>query len=75
MNTASNPAFEATLAARRSTIQLESRNQRLAQLVRLIDELSSEMGSSDFRETMRAKGYDIDACTATLQARGVNINN
>jgi hypothetical protein len=75
MNPKQEPAFDEALAAKRAAVQLDRQNQRLAQLVRLIDELSGEMGSSVLREHLRTKGYDIDADTGILARRGVDINN
>ena len=71
---AATPTFVDGLAAKRNEIALAHREQRLTQLVRLIDELSGEMGSSGFRDAVRQKGYDIDACMATLSRRGICTN-
>lgn len=48
--------------------------RRIDDLVRLIDELSGEMGSYDFVSAVRAKGYDIDACTMTLSRRNITTH-
>ena len=53
----------------------QRQQQRIVELVGLIDELSGEMGSGDFRTAVRLHGYDIDACLLTLGQRGVNYTN
>lgn len=60
-------------AAARAKRRLQQ--QKIGELVELIDELSGDMGASDFREAVRKLGYDIDACHYTLMARGVDRTN
>lgn len=73
MNTHADAVVRLTHKAQQEAAR-RLQTQKLRQLVELIDDLSGEMGSSDFREAVRLFGYDIDACAATLGRRGVSIN-
>ena len=46
--------------------------RRVGELARLIDELSGEMGVSEFRDAIRKHGYDVDADLGMLLRRGVD---
>lgn len=75
MNTGMEP-FERL--AERATARARQRlhQQKVTELVALIDELSGEMGVAKFRQAVRdTGGYDIDACHFTLMRRGVDRTN
>lgn len=53
----------------------KQQTQRVAELARMIDELSGEMGSGSFRDAIRKHGYDVDADLGMLLRRGVDKIN
>lgn len=66
--------FEAIMATAHRNATSRRQQESIRGLVALIDELSGEMGSGHFRDAVRLHGYDIDACSATLGRRGLEIN-
>ncbi|TGR89627.1 hypothetical protein EN866_19405 [Mesorhizobium sp. M2D.F.Ca.ET.223.01.1.1] len=49
-------------------------NERVGELVSLIDELATERGSCALVEAVRQRGYNIEADCGALSRRGVKIN-
>lgn len=49
-------------------------NERVNELVGLIDGLSAERGPVALVEAVRKRGYNIEADTGALERRGMNIN-
>lgn len=74
MNTGMVP-FERLAARAKERADKRLQQQKLTELVALIDELSGEMGSADFRDAIRKHGYDVDACAFTIAGRGIEYKN
>lgn len=74
MNTPAMEPFE--LIARRAEQNARRRiqQQKVVELVGLIDELSGEMGASDFVTAVRAHGYNIEADGMALIRRGITTH-
>lgn len=53
-------------------IKQADHKRRVGELARQSDELSDEMGVSEFRDAIRKHGYDVDADLGILARRGVD---
>lgn len=73
MNTEMTPLTEIMRVAKEKSAD-RVWNDRVNELVAMIDELAAMRSPAALVEAVRKRGYNIEADTGTLERRGVNIN-
>jgi hypothetical protein len=66
--------FAALAARAKQRADRRRHNDKIQELVSLIDDLSGEMGSYDFVTAVRAHGYNIEADGMALSLRGITTH-
>jgi hypothetical protein len=74
MNMTGMEPFELIAKRAEQNARRRIHQQKIVELVGLIDELSGDMGVSDFVTAVRAHGYNIEADGMALIRRGITTH-